>query len=388
MMQRIVRAGWIAAITALFLLGFLMGITQTAHAAAAYTEKEPNDTIGQANPVSCKTGVTVSGKLSDDENPDFFRITLSKGSIIDLEVTGPGTDKFRYAVLNGNAEEVVEYRDVCYDENYAYLRLRKNLFLNEGTYYIKVYGFEFVTDENQKYKLKFRKVTAWKNFKGHAGNIDDAKVIKSGKLYRGMLNGEAFGGLSLDENWFKIKSSGGAYYVTFRRDKRSFADWEPGLYDSDADGNSRRILPGTAGTDPGVVQVTRSAPVVHCLIRLPKGVTAFRVWDPSYSGAYSLSITRMPGKVKKLSVRKKGKRKVLVKWKKQSGASGYLLYRATSKHGYYKLIKRIKGGKKTKFTDKKVKKGKRYYYKVVSYKKVNGKTCKGRSSGVKFVKVK
>ena len=69
----------------------------------------------------------------------------------------------------------------------------------------------------------------------------------------------------------------------------------------------------------------------------------FQVWDPSYSGAYSLSITRKPGKVKKLSVRKKGKRKVLVKWKKQSGASGYLLYRATSKHGYYKLIKKIKG---------------------------------------------
>ena len=52
-----------------------------------------------------------------------------------------------------------------------------------------------------------------------------------------------------------------------------------------------------------------------------------------------------------------------LEWKKISGAKEYKIYRATSKNGTYKAIKTTS---KTSYTDKSVKAGKTYYYKVVA----------------------
>lgn len=56
-----------------------------------------------------------------------------------------------------------------------------------------------------------------------------------------------------------------------------------------------------------------------------------------------------------------GKKKVKVSFKKVSGANKYEIYRSTKKSKGYKKIKTVS---KNTYTDKKVKKGKRYYYKV------------------------
>ena len=79
---------------------------------------------------------------------------------------------------------------------------------------------------------------------------------------------------------------------------------------------------------------------------------------------------------------------VSVSWKKINGASGYYIYRATSKKGKYSKIKIITSGKTLKYTDKKVKKGKTYYYKVVPFRKISGKAVKGASSAVKSIAFK
>lgn len=79
---------------------------------------------------------------------------------------------------------------------------------------------------------------------------------------------------------------------------------------------------------------------------------------------------------------------VSVSWKKTNGASGYYIYRATSKKGKYSKIKIITSGKTLKYKDKKVKKGKTYYYKVVPFRKISGKAVKGASSAVKSIAFK
>lgn len=56
-----------------------------------------------------------------------------------------------------------------------------------------------------------------------------------------------------------------------------------------------------------------------------------------------------------------GKKRVTVSYKKSAGAQKYEIYRSAKKGSGYKKIATIKG---TKYTDKKAKKGKRYYYKV------------------------
>ena len=79
-----------------------------------------------------------------------------------------------------------------------------------------------------------------------------------------------------------------------------------------------------------------------------------------------------------------GKKKVKLTWKKNAKATGYVIYRATKNNGTYKKIKVIKTWKTSSFTDKKLKSGKKYYYKIRAYK---GST-NGTLSNAKSVKVK
>ena len=81
-------------------------------------------------------------------------------------------------------------------------------------------------------------------------------------------------------------------------------------------------------------------------------------------------------------------RKVTISWKKTKSAAGYYIYRASSAKGKYSKIKKVTSGKTLKYTDKKVKKGKTYYYKVVPYGKNGKKIVKCNASTVKKIKVK
>ena len=101
-----------------------------------------------------------------------------------------------------------------------------------------------------------------------------------------------------------------------------------------------------------------------------------------YTGIVSAKPVPAAAAWEKVSV---GSKKATVHWKKVSGASGYQLYRADSRQGKYKCIKTQKG---TKYTNKKLKKGKTYYYKVRAYKTVGKKKLYGAFSAIKEVKVK
>ena len=93
-------------------------------------------------------------------------------------------------------------------------------------------------------------------------------------------------------------------------------------------------------------------------------------------------------KVTKLKVKNKKKRKAVITWKKVKNASGYQVYRATKKNGKFKKIKTVKGNGVVKYTNKKLKKNKKYYYKVRAYRTVKGKTVYGAFSVKKSVSIK
>ena len=95
-----------------------------------------------------------------------------------------------------------------------------------------------------------------------------------------------------------------------------------------------------------------------------------RVGSTSYPFS---SVVSKAAKPKQPSIRTKaGKRKITVSWKKVLDVSGYKVYRSAKKSGNYKLIKTV-NSKTLKYTNKKLKKGKRYYYKVRAYKTVKGR---------------
>lgn len=62
-----------------------------------------------------------------------------------------------------------------------------------------------------------------------------------------------------------------------------------------------------------------------------------------------------------------------ITWKKVSGADGYTIYYSKKFDGKYKKLKTVKTGKKLTYTHKKLKNGVQYFYKIYSYKKINGK---------------
>lgn len=102
----------------------------------------------------------------------------------------------------------------------------------------------------------------------------------------------------------------------------------------------------------------------------------------NYQGTLTKNFQIVPPKTKVTSVKKRGS-KIVLKWKKISSCDRYEVYRANAKNGTYNKIATVKGKKKCTYTDKKAKKGKKYYYKVKTCKKVKGKIYKSDFSNVK-----
>ncbi|MBR2547881.1 MAG: hypothetical protein IKF07_06800 [Eubacterium sp.] len=102
----------------------------------------------------------------------------------------------------------------------------------------------------------------------------------------------------------------------------------------------------------------------------------------------------------KISAKAMKKGKAKISWKKITlkytaegveetrPVSGYRVYRSTKKNGKYKRVKTIKKGSTVKFTDKKLKKGKVYYYKVSVFTKIDGTHYNGKMSRAVKVKAK
>lgn len=98
-----------------------------------------------------------------------------------------------------------------------------------------------------------------------------------------------------------------------------------------------------------------------------------------YAKAIKGSLTGKEGSAKKITLPKattkvtakaKTDKTVVLSWKKVKGATGYLVYRSTKKNGSYQRIAVLKKGTKCTYTDKKrLKKGMKYYYRIVTVKK-------------------
>lgn len=116
-------------------------------------------------------------------------------------------------------------------------------------------------------------------------------------------------------------------------------------------------------------------------IRSYRTVDGVKIDSDLSSSRYAVPSLSTPS-IKKLTP---GTKKVTVSWNKISGANGYKLYRATSRSGSYKLVKTTSS---TSFTDRSLKKGKKYYYKLKAYRKVDGKLKYSSYSAVKYTTAK
>lgn len=78
---------------------------------------------------------------------------------------------------------------------------------------------------------------------------------------------------------------------------------------------------------------------------------------------------------------------VKISWQRDSKVDGYEIYRSTNGGKTYKLLKKITRNSTVSYTDKKVSRGKTYYYKIRKWKKVNKKTYRSGYSAKQSVKI-
>lgn len=100
-----------------------------------------------------------------------------------------------------------------------------------------------------------------------------------------------------------------------------------------------------------------------------------------YSNIDSVKLTLKAPVISSITV--KDYRTVTVKWKKVSGASGYILYRSTSQNGTYKKVATVKGGSSLSCQNSGLTTGRKYYYKVKAYRTVNRKNVTSSYSDAK-----
>jgi len=119
-------------------------------------------------------------------------------------------------------------------------------------------------------------------------------------------------------------------------------------------------------------------------VRAYKTVGSIKYYG-SYSSVTSTATQTKTPSIYKLTTKSK---KATIKWKKVSGATGYQIYMATSKNGKYSKIKTITKTSTVSYTKTKLKKNKKYYFKIRAYKTVDGKKIYSSYSSVKSIKIK
>ncbi|MDD7402774.1 MAG: fibronectin type III domain-containing protein [Butyribacter sp.] len=106
----------------------------------------------------------------------------------------------------------------------------------------------------------------------------------------------------------------------------------------------------------------------------------------NYTGTKTVSFSIKPPKTTLKKVTAAGSKKAKVQFaKSKASVSGYQIVYSTSSK--FKAAKKVTT-KKTSYTLKKLKKGKKYYVKVRAYKTVDGKKIYGAYSAVKKIKIK
>ena len=245
--------------------------------------------------------------------------------------------------------------------------------------------------------------------KGPSTNYTSLGVLKIGQKVEILGTDSATG-------WYKIKYNNGYGYVSNKylkidsSNQQSTTLSKPTVKASSSSYNSNKlswnkvkgasgyeVLRATSktGTYKLVKTITSGSTVSYTDTKLATGKTyyykvrAYRTVDKkkvysSYSSVVSAKPVLKTPSVKLTS----GSKKATIKWEKISGASGYEVYRATSKSGKYSKIKTITKNSTVSYVNSSLTKNKTYYYKVRAYRTVNGKKIYSSYSVAKSVKVK
>ena len=219
-------------------------------------------------------------------------------------------------------------------------------------------------EENLKVmaKREAEVIISYFNANGEYGNFSSATTLPSPKRFSSY--GQGWG--STVTKWSKVKGAKG--YYLYRANSKN--------------GKYHKIV------------TTRSLSYKNTNLIAGKKyyykVRAYKyVYNRKRLGLYSKKdVAKVRPKATKIKLKVK-KRRVTIRFTYLLGVKGYKIYRATSRYGKYKLVKRGKKLARTlSWKDKKLKKGRRYYYRVQAYTIIDGRQIHGVMSKIKSIIVR
>lgn len=255
---------------------------------------------------------------------------------------------------------------------------------------------------------KDNKYSAWSSQESVFTGLDVAKSIKASNVLVKKSSGEQVNAVKI--SWKPV--NGAKYYKVYRSKEISCCDVDTKRYyvspgtnmqliakesnDDETLSYSQAFYEEYMGESGSVVSTT-----AYDFAQLDDGVNyyyyvvAFGEVGTNVYSTYALfssgegsskpACVAYKGNVKVSSIKNSKKGQVVLKWNKITGTKKYYVYRSTNKKSGYKLVGTTK---KSSFTDKKVSKGKTYYYKVVAEGSNALKADFSFPSSVKKIKVK
>ncbi len=107
-----------------------------------------------------------------------------------------------------------------------------------------------------------------------------------------------------------------------------------------------------------------------------------------FFGTQTLTFKIMPQQMSTVKAKKKSTDYIQLSWTKDTSISGYQIYRSDAVDGKYKKIATITNKATTSYKDNNLTNGQSYYYKIRSYKTVNGKKWYSEYSEIKRIHTK
>jgi len=341
-------------------------------------ESEYNDKLGAADLINSDT--TYYGTLYNVDDKDFFKVNIKKKGYFTVKVAPKDftnnkvKDGWSFVVYDKNGTELEKV------DNIKNSKSSIKLPFSTGTYYIEVKSYSNFTSSSPvdcTYTLRVNNTASslWESENNEKTSTADKISLNTQNYYKGNLYKKE------DKDVYKFTvNSKGKVNIRFKPEDASEVGsktgWDVNLYDY-----SGRLIK-KCGEHKKLKSTT---------LTLPKGsyyilVDAYEEWSQPVDLTYCIKVNHCGNtSISKITSKNKS---ATIKWNKVSNATGYKIYRATSKIGTYKLVKTVKGNSTTSYTQKGLTKGKNYYYKVQPYNTTNGVTTKADMSAIKGIKVK
>jgi len=149
------------------------------------------------------------------------------------------------------------------------------------------------------------------------------------------------------------------------------------------------IAPEITVTHNGIKLIPNVDYTLHFLNNTKVGVATVEITGiGAYTNTRRMQFEILPKPIDNLRAKKRTSSYITLSWNKDSSIKGYEIYRASSLNGTFEKIKTISKNGTISFKNTKLTAGKCYYYKIRSFKKVNGKNYYSEFSPVSTIYTK